>query len=1248
MKNSVKIDYPLEDDLVITSPRLPGLRVELPKGAMVTNRLGGPVKRISLTPIPTERMPYPMPAGVHFPVYFTLQPGGATVYTPGVNDCDYSKTECAFGPGGARVIYPNSTKAPAGTRGEFWNYDARAGWRLYGGGSVSPDGRSVVPDANVSIHKLGGASAYLPATPAPDAGPNGVTEDGDPVDLATGLFVYEKNDLALPGNMPISLTRIYRPQDSVPRAFGIGSTHPYEIYLKKFDDNYSAMELIQADGSRVKFERMAGTGTDPTSGIWIANSTHTSFYKSYLIWDGKRYEIHRPDGSMLGFAKGMGLTEVRDRFGNGLSLLRLAGNRVGTVRSTSGRWISFTYDAEFRVTRAEDNIGRHVDYAYDAQGRLATVTDVKGGVTTYTYDTSHRMLTIEDTRDIVFLTNEYDASGRVVEQTQADSTTYEFDYTVTDNKITRTEVTDPRGFVRQVNYDSDGYPTSDIAALGTSEEDTTTYEWWATRHLKSVTDDRGRKTFYEYDEAPSGPPTKGNLTKVTRLHGTAQATSVSYTYEPRYQQVASITNELNKTTTFTYANNGLLERVTDPEGRDTNFTFWASGQVKTIADELSHTTTLSYSRGDLVSSTDPTNKTTTTFLDGAGRRRLVTDPLGNVTTYAFDAANLVSSVNDALGTTTAFQYDPNGNLTKVIDARLKETSYVYNSMDRVQSRTDPRNKTETFAYDNSGNLKTHTDRESQVTTFRYDGLGRRTFTGFDTGGTEQSPTYESTIDVIFDDANDEVEIDDSETGVITQAYDPLGQLSSEISPRGTVSYIYRADGSRQSMTIGSQTTSYGYDDSGLIESITRGSEQVAFAYDLAGRRDTTTLGNGVVSDYTLDDAGRITAIAYKDGPDTLGDLAYDYDAAGRRTQVSGSFARIDLPQTVTATTYDDANRLTNWAGTAMTYDDNGNLTDDGPTSYDWNARGELTSMTGPTDASFAYDGLGRRTRATVEGDVTKFLHDGDNVVQELNNAGAVTATLLTGLGIDEVFSRTQDTTTSHFLTDALGSTIALTDANGAVATEYAYESFGKARTIGAANNNRFQFTARDNDGTGLQFNRARYYSPTMQRFISEDPIGFAGGDVNLFAFVRNAPSMFADPTGNSPTDTQTLVTREEIDEALDQVGDGFTEIYHWQGWDEVAFLANEVATWTAILGCIATTAGLACAGFAFGSFLSNAGQRAALGNLTARKAAILAFQSAVFLLGGIGGANMTGIDRVIFQIHANAPSVFCAAACRRP
>jgi RHS repeat-associated protein len=267
-----------------------------------------------------------------------------------------------------------------------------------------------------------------------------------------------------------------------------------------------------------------------------------------------------------------------------------------------------------------------------------------------------------------------------------------------------------------------------------------------------------------------------------------------------------------------------------------------------------------------------------------------------------------------------------------------------------------------------------------------------------------------------------------------------------------------------------------------------------------------------VATYGYSTRNELTNLTFMQGSTTLGTLTYTYDAAGRRATVGGTWARTGLPAAVASATYDDANRQLTWGGQTLTYDDNGNLTGDGTNTYSWDARNRLATISGGTVASFQYDPLGRRTRKTIAGQTTDFLYDGDNPVQELSG-GTVLANLLTGLGIDEYFTQTDGSGRRTLLGDALGSILALTDDAGVVQTAYTYEPFGQVTVTGQGNTNPFQFTGRENDGTGLYYYRARYYSPGRQHFVAEDPIGFSAGDANLYAYVGNEPISSTDPLG---------------------------------------------------------------------------------------------------------------------------------------
>lgn len=240
-------------------------------------------------------------------------------------------------------------------------------------------------------------------------------------------------------------------------------------------------------------------------------------------------------------------------------------------------------------------------------------------------------------------------------------------------------------------------------------------------------------------------------------------------------------------------------------------------------------------------------------------------------------------------------------------------------------------------------------------------------------------------------------------------------------------------------------------------------------------------------------------------------MTYQNDAAGNRTKLTRANAAATLiPQAVTNTAFDATNEQTrfNSASTNLVYDNNGNLTSftdaSGTTTYTWNSRNQLTAMSGPSlSASFVYDGLGRRTSKTINSATIGFWYDEDDVLAELSGS-TPTATYIRSLSIDEPFIRKQSSGDEYYDTDALGSTLVLTDAGGSPNTTYTQEPFAKTTKAGTSTNS-FQFTGRENDATGLYYYRARYYSPVMSRFLSEDPIEFAGGDTNLYAYVFETP-----------------------------------------------------------------------------------------------------------------------------------------------
>jgi RHS repeat-associated protein len=92
----------------------------------------------------------------------------------------------------------------------------------------------------------------------------------------------------------------------------------------------------------------------------------------------------------------------------------------------------------------------------------------------------------------------------------------------------------------------------------------------------------------------------------------------------------------------------------------------------------------------------------------------------------------------------------------------------------------------------------------------------------------------------------------------------------------------------------------------------------------------------------------------------------------------------------------------------------------------------------------------------------------------------------------------------------------MTDETQAMVNTYAYTPFGSIANEQESLPQSFKYVGQYgvmNESNGFYYMRARYYDPEVGRFISEDPIGFGGGDVNLYVYVGNNPIMFVDPSG---------------------------------------------------------------------------------------------------------------------------------------
>jgi YD repeat-containing protein len=216
------------------------------------------------------------------------------------------------------------------------------------------------------------------------------------VDLATGLYMVEEPDFVFPDWIPIVLTRVYRSQDSASRAFGVGASHPFELYLLR-NDLCSEMRLILPDGAFIQYLRTAGTNC--LDATLMHKTSPTVFHNSGLLWnkDAQQWILHRADGVSYRFNDFMVLTEVEDAQKHRLTVGRDSLQRVASVTSPCGYWLKFVRDDQGRIVRIEDFLGRRAMYEYDARGRLTRVEyPSPGRISIYSYDAEDRMVSVGD------------------------------------------------------------------------------------------------------------------------------------------------------------------------------------------------------------------------------------------------------------------------------------------------------------------------------------------------------------------------------------------------------------------------------------------------------------------------------------------------------------------------------------------------------------------------------------------------------------------------------------------------------------------------------------------------------------------------------------------------------------------------------------------------------------------------------------------------------------------------------------
>jgi RHS repeat-associated protein len=718
------------------------------------------------------------------------------------------------------------------------------------------------------------------------------------------------------------------------------------------------------------------------------------------------------------------------------------------------------YDAADRPT-ADVDVGTNGGTAYTRPGTVPARSDT-ALVTSYAYDPAGNLQTITDPRGIV-TRDAYDALERLTQEIDAYTNGTP---TASSNQTTNT------------TYDGLGHVLTVQAVMpaGTPSQ-TTAYIYGVTTAGGSGVNSNGLLAKVEYPDPTTGNPS------------TAAADQESYKY-----------NRLGDTAT-----------LTDPDG-----------------------TTHSYAYDVLGRQTADAVTALGSGVDGSVRRRTVAyNALGLPSLFtAYNAAiagtvvNQVQDVYNGLGQLTGEYQEHAGSVNTTTSP---EVQYAYTEMaggqnnSRPTQMTYPNGRKVDYVY-NSG-LDSSISRLSAIAD---DNSGSP-------GTTLESYAYLGLDTIVaYSHPEDGINLTYIQVTGDTHFINDGGDRYVGLDRFGRVSDQDWVKTSTETPTDRSQ---YGYDrDGDVLDS----NNLVNSAQSELYRANSTASGD---SNTAYDPLGRQTAFARG----TLSSSGHngtqlDTISTSSRSQswsldALGNWSSVTTNGTATARTFNAQDETASVSGgTAPAYNNNGDTTADSGLTFVYNAWDQpVAAKNGSTTvASYSYDALGRRVTETYGATVNHLYYSADwQVVEERQNGTAaanVTSQYVWGAGyVDQLVLRDSysggvKTQRLYAQWDANYDVTALVNTAGAVQERYLYDPYGSVTvtdagwTPRAGNASSFGWRylhqgGRLDNTTGWYAFRNRDLIPAQGRWAERDPLGFGGGDLNLYRFEGGSPADGSDPLG---------------------------------------------------------------------------------------------------------------------------------------
>lgn len=809
-----------------------------------------------------------------------------------------------------------------------------------------------------------------------------------------------------------------------------------------------------------------------------------------------------------------------------------------------------------------------IHYRYDGIGNRTTTIDGCGNATYYTYDALNRLIetrlpaVLDGDEKVISPTEKvaYDHFDRVVAQTDSQGRTTHTSYNGWGKPV---QVSYPDGSKESYIYNLDGTLYKSIDKEGNvtlyerdflaritykgvfsskGELIAETHNSYNANHLTSTTDHNGNSTIYTYNAS-------GDL--ISKIYQTPEKSLVTeYTYDAEgqvkttQQWYGEGADEYTLTNTLRDSNGEIIETWTT-DGAGERISEFQKEESTKSKPHISYDTDYINSRGQHVLTktiTDTTGTITEIIHDALGRAEMVItkDPYGEEIAkreIRYDAVgNKVREIHQREGAPfiIAWEYSLENRLEAVTEGlgspQQKRTTYSYDSHGRLITLTKPNGTTLAHSYTEKGQLAQLTSSDGTIDyTYSYDTEGRLTQVYDTINGRQTHRQYTSEGQLAFEILGNDLEL--------STHYDQLGRPTQKFLPDGSgITYSYertRLSAIHREDNAGNLLYTHRYTRYNTQGQVTK-AEMIGELGTINTSYDEHHRIQGITTpfwseDMAYNDVGQLTEAIINDAGGTT-PYSYHYDAQCQLTEETGAhnntFAYDALynrtEENGVQHTIDEMNQLLSAGKTDCSYDGNGNLVKmrEGSTTteFHYDALDRVTEVlrNGEWIASYSYDAFHRRLTKETADETLRFLYDNDHEIGAVDASGALKELRILGKGLGaeigaavaiEIEGATYAPLHDH--RGNISTLIAI--ATGAV-TEYTrYSAFGEMQCFDGEGNpllkplSPWTFSGKRYDAeTGFVYFGKRYYAPTLGRWISRDPLGFADSP-NRFAYGCNDP-----------------------------------------------------------------------------------------------------------------------------------------------